>query len=428
MDTSLQTSLQALLDRAIADGVAPGLTAIVFDRSSNLAEVVSGVKDVITKAPVEHNTIWWMASSSKLAMSLVTLALAEKKGLGLDSHEELVKVLPELGKDWAGSQIWKIFDRKDDTGAWKYKEAKVGITLRHILTHTSGYATFFNSPEYAWLLETSGTPFGSIAACNCPRLYEAGTQWSYGTGVEWLSVLIARLSGTSMRRAFQDVLFTPLNIAPNTLDIFRTPSMDANRSTIAYRAPGSSPTDPFIPLPFPFDTPQFEDVPPQDLVPTGSGPVWGTAKSYARVLQSVLNATATPDGEQPILSQKMWATAKEDAVGQMGIELPYTPFLKSTHPGGVEDIETWILNKDPESQRGLGWSLLQTTVTKELTASGLEVGALGWSGITNSFYSIDIKQGWGFLLIAQFFPWGSPAMLKLRDECEKLIVASRAAA
>jgi hypothetical protein len=58
---------------------------------------------------------------------LIVLILVEKHKFDLDSHEELVKIIPELGKDWPGTRIWSIIDGKDENGEYKYREAKVGM-------------------------------------------------------------------------------------------------------------------------------------------------------------------------------------------------------------------------------------------------------------------------------------------------------------
>lgn len=55
----------------------------------------------------------------------------------IDSHAELVKVLPEL-KLGSGGDISRVFDGRGENGKLKTREAIVGVTLRHLLEHTSG--------------------------------------------------------------------------------------------------------------------------------------------------------------------------------------------------------------------------------------------------------------------------------------------------
>lgn len=120
-------SLQSLLDKAILDGVAPGLSAVAFTRSSLIAEAASGVSDVSTNSPLQLDTTISFASASKSIVSLLVLILAEKIKIDFDSHEELVKIVPELGKDWDGTKLWTLFDGKDENGEYKFKEATVGM-------------------------------------------------------------------------------------------------------------------------------------------------------------------------------------------------------------------------------------------------------------------------------------------------------------
>lgn len=121
---NLSTSLEALLSSAVKRGVAPGLSAIAFDRAGTFAEAATGVADVSTQAPVTLDTVVWFASTSKLAVSLLTLIAAERFDFDIDSHEQLVKLVPELGKDWKGTKAWTLFDGTDEKGEWKYKPAK----------------------------------------------------------------------------------------------------------------------------------------------------------------------------------------------------------------------------------------------------------------------------------------------------------------
>lgn len=120
--------LKAFLDNLVTQGTAPGLVAVAFDRKGVFASAAAGNKDsTSTSQPMTVDSIIWLASASKAAVSFVTLQLAEKHHINLDSHKELCNVVPEFGKGWKGSQLWKLFDGKDEKGEWKFKEAKEGM-------------------------------------------------------------------------------------------------------------------------------------------------------------------------------------------------------------------------------------------------------------------------------------------------------------
>jgi len=120
--------LKTLLEDLVSQGTAPGLVAVAFDRKGSFATAAAGNKDsTSTSQPMTVDSVFWLASASKAAVSLATLQLAEKHHVDLDSHEQLCKVVPELGQGWEGSQVWRLFDGKDEMGEWKFKEANEGM-------------------------------------------------------------------------------------------------------------------------------------------------------------------------------------------------------------------------------------------------------------------------------------------------------------
>ncbi|ORY92842.1 beta-lactamase/transpeptidase-like protein [Leucosporidium creatinivorum] len=423
----LSASLEALLAAAVDRKVAPGLSAVAFDRQGVFAQAATGIADVETKKPVTLDTVVWLASTSKLAVSLLTLRAAEKHDFDIDSHEQLVRLVPELGRDWEGTNVYDLFDGKDEKGDWKFKKSPEDkITTRQLLAHTAGFGAFFSREECAWLMETAEgkeKDMSSLASINTPRVYEAGKTWQYGNSPEWLSVLLFRLTSLPLRAAFQQYLFDPLGIAPDTLDSFRTPPMDAQRGSIAMQVPRAQE---FIPLPFPFDTPQYEAEQPEGLFPLASAPLWGTLPAYVTILQSILNDEGPVDRNgSPLLSQSMWEEARKDALELIGTEIPQLPFSQSTAPVFATAIE-WL--KKPKvaregSKHPFGWSLLQAAVLKEESETGLQPGTLTWCGMADIYYFIDRSQGIGAIVTTQVLPWGVEEILDLRDEVERWVVA-----
>ncbi|ORY89764.1 beta-lactamase/transpeptidase-like protein [Leucosporidium creatinivorum] len=418
--------LKTLLSELVSQGTAPGLVAVAFDRAGIFASAAAGNKDsTSTSQPMTVDSIFWLASASKAAVSFVTLQLAEKHQIDLDSHEQLVKVVPELGKGWEGSQVWQIFDGKNEKGDWKFKEAKEGITLRHILTHTTGHCVAFTNEEAFWLhneqeKKAPGSFFsGSFDLVNVPRSFESGTQWSYGTTVEYLALFISRLHGTSVRQAFRDLLLDPLHIEADTLDLFRTPEMDAK---IVHLSSRGSTSGTFSPLPFPLDTPQYEGEALKGHAPFMQGPLWGTLPSYSKFLQAFLHRSAPSSTEKPLLSLELWEQASRDDLAISSLEVPQGPMVTSKNKAMAGDLDYWVKYKSEDGKKGLGWSLLQATVLRDESSTGLKAGTLSWSGVANTYYFVDIEQGLGGIISSQFLPWAAPAMLNARDAFARWVV------
>ena len=152
--TDAQKPIQDLFDSAVARDIAPGFQFTVFDKNHLLVNGVSGHAKVSGESsepvPMRANHCHWIASASKIVVSIVALKILER-GLGkngmtlddLDNHDKLVEILPEF-KRGSGHLVTKIIEGFEPTlGADGRKipvlhDVKRGITLRMLMTHTAG--------------------------------------------------------------------------------------------------------------------------------------------------------------------------------------------------------------------------------------------------------------------------------------------------
>ena len=158
-DQSLNDKIQNLLEEAVKNGVAPGLAAITFNSNEILSEAYAGITSVLffsflclfrltlncwIETQVETNQDWnkdsifWLASCSKAAVSVVCLQIAKKFNIGLDDYQGLIKYLPELKVE--NLKILKGWDESKGEEHRKMilEDAKGKVTLKDLLGHTSG--------------------------------------------------------------------------------------------------------------------------------------------------------------------------------------------------------------------------------------------------------------------------------------------------
>ena len=150
------TAFQTLIDDAVSKGIAPGFQAVVFNKDKILFNGVSGyslIPSQIDPKGVEMtpSTIFWVASFTKLVAHLLALQAIERGLISgftmddLDNHEKLVEILQELrqGSRTLVTKILEGWEEKDGEKVMKLKDVKNKITLRMLLTHTSGFAGGF---------------------------------------------------------------------------------------------------------------------------------------------------------------------------------------------------------------------------------------------------------------------------------------------
>lgn len=153
------TEIQQLFDDAVNRGLAPGFQYAIFNQTQLLVNGTSGLAKIASETdphgvPMQPETILWVASAGKILVSLATLIVLER-GLAhngmtlddLDNHEKLVEILPEF-RHGSGSLVTKTvtgFEEQLDPNGKKVPilhDTKGKITLRDLMTHTSGFPYF----------------------------------------------------------------------------------------------------------------------------------------------------------------------------------------------------------------------------------------------------------------------------------------------
>ena len=216
----------------------PGLAAVVASGNDVHVEALGSLS--IDGAPVQHDSLFRIASTTKPLTGAVTMALVDDGLLALD--EPVARLLPEL----ASPRVLRRMDGPlDDTVA-----AEREITVRDLLTFTFGFGMHVGMfmaatpwPIVAAATEaqlgTLGPPDPKIPPApdqwierlgSLPMIAQPGERWLYNTGAQVLGVLCQRAAGaSSYGEVLRDRVLQPLGMADTAF--FTT---DTSRLATAY--------------------------------------------------------------------------------------------------------------------------------------------------------------------------------------------------
>jgi CubicO group peptidase (beta-lactamase class C family) len=207
----MSEDLQQLLDRHVAAGAAPGAIAIVgTDDQPQIA--TAGVAS-LGGAPMPADAIVRIQSMTKAITTVATLRLVEAGALGLDTPVE--HWLPELADRRV---LTSPTAGLDDTVA-----ADHPITVRHLLTNTSGYGMILANSPLQQAMADNGTEAGpdpvTLGAdewlrrlAELPLAFQPGAGWRYHHSFGLLGILLARVTGRQLGDHLDDDIFVPLGM------------------------------------------------------------------------------------------------------------------------------------------------------------------------------------------------------------------------
>jgi CubicO group peptidase (beta-lactamase class C family) len=366
------------LQAAVATGAVPGAVALLVDRNGVTYETAAGVRALGLAEAMTPDTVFWIASMTKAVTSVAALKMVEEGRLSLDA--DLAPLLPEFAD-------LKVLDGFEDDGAPRLRPARGHITLRQLLTHTSGFGYAFMSEDLArWAQATGGgdAGTGSRAAYDQPLVFDPGEGWTYGVGIDWAGLAVEAVSGQTLDAYFRDHILTPLGMHETTF--VPSAAQVARRASAHFRLPDGTLA------PAPFEMPQNPEV------WSGGGGLYSTAHDYARFLRMLLN-DGELDGARILSSQTMAELARVQT-GKVRAGA-----LKTSAPHLTNDFDLF-----PGMHTGWG---LATLINPEPGPAGRSAGSLAWAGLFNTHFWADPAKGVGGLLLTQVAPFGDAAVVDL---------------
>ncbi len=375
------TDLHDLLQRSVAEDIAPGLAAAVLKPGGETLVASAGVRGLDNPTALTADTIFYIASCTKPVTSVAALQLVERGLVALD--DPVGDLIPAL----AHPEVLTGFDA---TGEPIKRPARSRITLRHLLTHTSGLAYDFTSVELTRYLSRKGLAFRVPEPPPIPLVFDPGEGWIYGVGVDWVGQLIEAVTSQGLEVYCAENIFEPLNMKDTTF--FPSPEQSARKASVHFHADDGS----FIVAPFEMPMERH---------------FWmGGAGLNAPVAQFMKFLAALAGGGRPLLGSAMFEAMMKNQVGKF-------------QAGSIATADTMV-SHDYQSFPGLpGGHGLAGVLNPEALAGGRSAGSMTWAGITNCYYWIDPTKGAAGVLMSQVMPFGDQGILDLFRQIESLVYA-----
>ena len=368
---SLTRNADAILSEAVAEGAVPGVVAGATSAEDNLYLAGFGERVLGGGEEMTPDTIGWIASMTKAVTGSAAMQLVEQGRLDLDAPAaSVIPYLDEVG----------VLEGFEDDGKPRTRPPRRAITLRHLLTHTTGFSYEIWSDAIGRYQEATGTP-GIItcenAALTTPLLFDPGDRWDYGINIDWTGKMVEAVSGQSLGEYLRENLLGPLGMNDTAFRI--TDEMRARLAKIHQRGDDGA-LEPQMELEIPQD-PEFE---------MGGGGLYGTVGDYLRFIRMILNR-GRANGEQ-VLKPETVDMMSRNQMGDIRV-----CELKTAIPPLSNDAEFF-----PGLPKSWGLSFM---INDEEAPTGRSAGSLGWAGLANSFFWIDPAKGIGGAYLTQVLPF-----------------------
>ncbi len=379
--------IDAVVQSFIERGVISGAVTLVARKGRVVRLAAQGQMDMAAGRAMQPDTIFRLASMTKPVISAAILMLLEEGKLLLSepvsafipTFKGLQVVMPNAAvPGWMPTEL--------PTGGFHLVPANREITLRDVLTHTSGLgsatvgpaaaaiATFINEAKSAGTLANVVPGMGGV-----PLSFQPGTAWEYSPafGFDTLGHIVEIVSGMALNQFLAQRIFEPLGMRETA---FSVSAEKLGRLAVAYErsANGLQARTPAGLLGLSTE--------PNNRYYSGAGGLTGTAEDYSRFALMLANAGQL-DGER-LLGRRTVALMASNQIGQIPLDRASGDMRGHRFGLGVR-----VLDSPPEAAALAG------------------VGTFGWAGAFGTNSWIDpTEQMVGLLLIQRIPDMNDPVL------------------
>lgn len=382
------TSIDGVLENAVASGAVPNVVAIAADRNGVIYEGAVDPRAVGEPEPVTADSHFRIMSMTKIVATVAALQLIERGELELDSP--VSRYCPAC----AGLQVLEGFD--GDTP--RLRPPKTEPTVRHLITHTSGLGYWFFSEDLMRWEATTGTPnvlSGENAIFAAPMVADPGTRFEYGINIDWLGKVIEAVAGKTLDEVIAEGITGPLGMDETAFVM-----TDAQRARcVPVHVKGEDGVWAATDIDLRQD-PEYW---------AGGHGLHSTPRDYLKFQRMLLGDGTSPEGVQ-ILSKETVDAAFTNQIG----DLDFPAEIPSADQASSRDV-----NLGPGLKWGYGLLL------NSEDAPGMRRAWSGsWAGLCNTHFWVDRTTGITGAIYTQFLPFVEPEALQMYVDFEAALYAS----
>ncbi|KAH6892603.1 beta-lactamase/transpeptidase-like protein [Thelonectria olida] len=403
LSESLQAKLRGIIDEYTLGGADRKVPGLVYSAFRNDGEPIfqysSGTRGISSQDPMTLDTIFFLASFTKLATSVSCMQLVEQGTLRLDDPDQVESICPEL-------RDVKVLTRTAE-GKFELIDKVKRISLRMLLNHTAGFGYAFEDEKLAEYSRPVGADDFSgeaVQNANRPLVNQPGETFQYGISMDWVGVIIERVSGKSLDDYFKTNIFQPLGM--NSVTFYPSNESKTNLAYMHRRSLDDklTATDHFYRRPLLAQEGQ--------KVPcVGGHGCFGKPTEFTRLISLLLNdgvdnktgvRLLRPDTVQDMFTDQI---ADKPRFSNVCVPVAKPELANPTPLAPMPDDHTE------------GWGL-SFSISHFPGDTGRAPGTGSWEGLANLFWFADRKNNIGGIIASQILPYGDRFVLECSDRVE----------
>lgn len=372
------TALTTYLQGAVSRNDIPGTVVAVAGPDGMLYHEAFGTMNAARKAPMVKDAIFNIASMTKPVTSIAIMMLVEEGKLRLD--DDVSKYLPKF----ATPSVITNFNPAD--ASYTTRPARRAITIRHLLTHTSGIGYGFSSATIAAIQQKT-----MQNELDLPLLFDPGEGWAYGASTRVLGQVVEAVSGLRIDAFLESRVFRPLGMRDTG---YVVPKDKHARVVTSHTRTENGWTERPVPENLPANV-------------AGDGGLYSTASDYAQFVRMLLNDGRA--GSTRLLQERTVRTIFDSHTGPVVVQTQQTtnPALSRPFPLGAGE-DPW----------GLGFQLSRPKVRRPDMRNP---GSGTWAGIFNTHFWIDRQEELGVIVMMQLLPFYDERAMQLMADVERRV-------